>query len=266
MSALVIDRVVHGELIRLGRKRMLAGTAVAIALFAAVATLAVYLSADAVARPGSREPSLAVLSAAGGGTEAFATGVSFVGFPVLVVLIAAFASEFSLGTFRALLLREPSRLRLLVGKFAGMWLFVAGGLVVAEVVTFLLSLAVAPTQDVSTSAWSSLDSVGPALGDYGTALLAVTGWAVFGMAVGVLVRTTALALAVGIVWAGPIEHILQDSWTAAGRWFPGLLLEATAVGGTPDVSLGRAVALLSGYAVVALGVTAWVVSRRDVTA
>ncbi len=266
MSTMMMGRVVHGELLRLSRKRLVAGTAVAIAAFAAVATLAVYLSADDVVNPGSREPSLAVLRAAGGGTEAFATGVSFVGFPVLVVLIAAFASEFSLGTFRALLLRQPSRMRLLAGKFVGMWLFAAAGLLVAEVVTFLMSLAIAPTQDVSTSAWFSLDSVGPALGDYGTALLAVTGWAVFGMAVGVLVRTTALALAVGIVWAGPVEHILQDSWSAASRTFPGLLLEATAVGGTPDVSLGRAVALLGVYAAIALAVTGWVVSRRDVTA
>ena len=44
----------------------------------------------------------------GGGTEAFAVGASFVGFLVFVTFIALIAAEFSGGTFRALLLREPA--------------------------------------------------------------------------------------------------------------------------------------------------------------
>ena len=57
------------------------------------------------------------------------------------------------------------------------------------------------------------------------------------MALAIFVRSIPVALAIGIVWSGPFEHLLEDAWTAAGQWFPGLLLEALAAGGTADVSV-----------------------------
>ena len=89
---------------------------------------------------------LAALAGHGGGTEAFAVGASFVGFLVFVTFIALIAGEFSGGTFRALLLREPHRLRVIVGKLAGILIVAAGVVALAEVVTFVLSLLVAPTR------------------------------------------------------------------------------------------------------------------------
>ena len=73
---------------------------------------------------------LAALAGHGGGTEAFAVGASFAGFLVFVTFIALIAAEFSGGTFRALLLRDPHRLRVIVGKLVGI-LIVAAGVVVA---------------------------------------------------------------------------------------------------------------------------------------
>jgi hypothetical protein len=57
------------------------------------------------------------------------------------------------------------------------------------------------------------------------------------------VRSIAIAVAVGVAWAGPLEHITAESSQAADRWFPGLQLEALAAGGTTDVSLERALLL-----------------------
>ena len=91
---------------------------------------------------------LAALSGHGGGTEAFAVGASFVGFFVFVTFIALIATEFSGGTFRALLLRDPHRMRVIVGKLAGILVVAAGVVAVIEVATFVASLVVAPAQDV----------------------------------------------------------------------------------------------------------------------
>jgi ABC-2 type transport system permease protein len=68
------------------------------------------------------------------------------------------------------------------------------------------------------------------------------------------------------VWSGPLEHLLQESWTAVGQWFPGLLLEALAAGGTAEVSSTRALTLIALYVTAAVGVAAIVFARRDVTA
>ena len=95
---------------------------------------------------------------------------------------------------------------------------------------------------------------------------ALTAWASLGMALALFVRSIPVALAIGIVWSGPLEHLTQDAWTAATQWFPGLLLEALAAGGTADVSVGRALLLVGIYVAVAVGAAGLVFARRDVTA
>jgi ABC-2 type transport system permease protein len=258
-------RSFKAELLKLRRRRV-AVVAVAGALaFAAIASTAVFLSATQTEGPGERGATIASLSEAGGATEAFALGVSFTGLVVLVLFIANFAGEFSQGTIRTLLMRQPRRLGLLVGKMAALLVFVAGVLLLAEALTVAASAAIAPSQDVDTGSWLGVDALGQAAGDYGTALLGVASWALLGMAIAVFVRSIPVALGIGIVWAGPFEHIIQDSWTSADRWFPGLLLESLAVGGTDEVAFGRALALVALYVTAAAIAAAVVFARRDVT-
>jgi ABC-2 type transport system permease protein len=259
-------RSFKAELVKLRRRRV-AVVAIAGALaFAVIASTAVLLSATQTEAPGDRGTTIASLSEAGGATEAFALGISFTGLVVLVLFIANFAGEFSQGTIRTLLMRQPRRLGLLAGKMAALLTFVAAVLLLAEVFTVAASAAIAPSQDVATGSWFGMDALGQAAGDYGTALLGVASWALLGMAIAVFVRSIPVALGIGIVWAGPFEHIIQDSWTSADRWFPGLLLESLAVGGTDEVAFGRAVALVAVYVAIAASAAAVVFVRRDVTA
>jgi ABC-2 type transport system permease protein len=86
------------------------------------------------------------------------------------------------------------------------------------------------------------------------------------MALGVIVGSTPLALGVGVAWAGPFEHLTEDARSAADDWFPGLLLETLAAGGTGEVSLSRALLLVGVYAGAAAALAALVFRRRDVTA
>jgi hypothetical protein len=86
------------------------------------------------------------------------------------------------------------------------------------------------------------------------------------MALAVFVRSIPVALGIGIVWSGPFEHLMRDAWSAANQWFPGLLLEALAAGGTAGVSFTRALALIALYVAAAVGAAAIVFARRDITA
>jgi ABC-2 type transport system permease protein len=259
-------RSFKAELLKLRRTRVaVVATAGALA-FAVIASAAVFLSATQDERPRDRGTTIASLSEAGGATEAFALGASFVGLPVLVLFIANIAGEFSQGTLRTMLMRQPRRLGLLTGKMAALLAFVAGVLILAEIFTVAASAAIAPSQDVATSSWFGVDALGQAAEDYATALLGVAAWALFGMAIAIFVRSIPVALGIGIVWAGPFEHIIQDSWTSAERWFPGLLLESLAAGGTDEVAFGRALALVAFYLAIAASAAAVVFVRRDVTA
>lgn len=262
-----MTRIIHAQLLRLVRRRTLAGMAAATLLFSLVATLAVFSSAQATGERSRRGgTTLAALAGEGGGTEAFAVGASFVGFLVFVVVIALVAGEFSGGTFRALVLREPHRLRVVVGTLAAILLVAAGAVAVAEATTFAVSLVVAPTQDVTTAGWSSAGSLAAGLGDYATVLAGVAGWAVFGTTLAVVFRSVPLALAVGFAWAGPFENIVVDSWSTGFRVFPGQVLASLIQGGTAELGMGRAALTAVGYSVVAAAVALVLVSRRDVTA
>jgi ABC-2 type transport system permease protein len=110
--------VVRAELATLARRRVLVTMALATAAFAVVTTLATFLSAEpAPGPPQGRGATLESLAEPGGGTEAFSLGIGFVGLLVLVTFIARLAGEFSHGTLRTMLIKEPRRLRVVLGKF-----------------------------------------------------------------------------------------------------------------------------------------------------
>ncbi|MPY91668.1 MAG: ABC transporter permease subunit [Acidimicrobiia bacterium] len=262
-----MTRIIHAELLRLVRRRTIVVSATAALLFAAVATFTVFSSAQESGAPSRRGgTTLAALVDHGGGTEAFAVGASFVGFFVFVTFIGLLATEFSGGTFRALLLRDPNRMRVITGKLVGILLVGAAVVAFAEACTFVMSLVVAPGEDVSTANWFSLDSVGAGLRDYATVMGGVAGWAVFGTTLAVIFRSVPIALAVGFAWAGPFENIVVDSWQAGYRFFPGQVLASLIQGGSAELGIGRAVLTAVLYTGVAAAATLALVSRRDVTA
>jgi ABC-2 type transport system permease protein len=160
---------------------------------------------------------------------------------------------------------SPRRIRLLAGKLTAVLAFSAAVLAAAELVTWVAARILAPTQDVATGSWVSADALGQAISDYGSVLFWVSGYALLGTAIAVVVRSVPLSLAIGIAWAGPFEHIVQDAWGAATRFFPGLLLEAFVAGGTSDVSAERALVTVAVYLAIAAAIAGTTFARRDVT-
>jgi ABC-2 type transport system permease protein len=255
----------RAEFVKLRRRRVLIVTAVTTLVFAVGSAAIVLAAAERTGDPRARGVTFASLADAGGGTEVFTTAVSFAGTFLFVVFVGAVAVEFSRGTFRTMLLHEPRRVRLLAGKMAGLLLFAALVLALAEALTWVAARLLAPSQDVATGEWLSAAAVGDALTDYGSVLFWVTGYALLGMTLAVLVRSVPVALAIGIAWAGPFEHLLQDAWGTANRVFPGLLLEAFVAGGTTDVSASRAFLTVTAYLLIAATIAATTFARRDVT-
>jgi len=262
-------RTFHAELTKLLRRRVLLVTALAIVVFAVGGATILVQAADPVGpvRDASGgTPTLQSLAAAGGGTDVFRVAVAFTGTFLFVVFVGVAAAEFSRGTIRTMLLRQPLRARLLAGKLAAVLAFAAVTLAVTEALTWVAARVQAPGAGVDTPAWTSLHAVGSAVSDYGVVLLWIAGYAILGTALGVLVRSVPVALAIGIAWAGPFEHIVQNSWAAAGRWFPGLLLEAFAAGGTTAVTASRAIATVGVYVLIAAAIALVVFDRRDIVA
>ncbi|HET7487013.1 MAG TPA: hypothetical protein VFJ85_03735 [Acidimicrobiales bacterium] len=257
----------RAELVRLLRRRVVLVTAVVAVVFAVGGAAIVTAAATTTVHPGEpRAVTIGALSAASGGTDVFRVAASFAGTFLFVVFVGLMAADFSRGTMRTMVLRQPRRVALLAGKLAATLSFAAVTLAATEAMTWLAARALAPGQGIATSAWTSLDGLTGALADYGAALVWITGYAILGMAVGVLLRSVALALAVGIAWAGPVEHIVQNGWAAAPKVFPGLSLEAFVAGGTTEISAARSLATVAVYVITAAVIAAVTFARRDVTA
>jgi hypothetical protein len=89
------------------------------------------------------------------------------------------------------------------------------------------------------------------------------GYGVLGTALAIILRSPALAVAVGVAYALPGEAIINRLWDNGDRWLPGQLLNALARGGTTTTSYTHALLTAIIYtAIVATGTLA-LFQRRD---
>ena len=258
----------RSEIVKLGRRTTLLAAGAILPFLALLATTLVILNATdqpAIGEGNGFEPSLAQLGTSAGLTAGFRASVGFLGILVFTLFLTSFTGEYVQGTLRTLLVREPRRGRLLVGKLLAVLSLVAVSLLLAEVLSIGLSAVLASNRGVGISSWWTGVGLQQAGGDYLNALLASALFGAMGTAVGLLVRSTAVGLAIGLAWLMPLEHIIQNAWADAARWFPGLLFDAVAAGGTSVTSYGRGLTMggLAAAALLAAGATSFL--RRDVS-
>jgi ABC-2 type transport system permease protein len=176
------------------------------------------------------------------------------------------ASEYSLGSLRQLLVRQPRRTILLAGKMLGVITFLLLALCFAAVVALIAAVAAAQSRGVSTSAWFTGTGLGDLFRELGDLALAVVGYSVLGMALGQFVRSAVFAVIVGFAWLLAVENIIARIVPAIQPWLPGQSILAVASGGSEGVSYAHGLILGAVYLVVAIVAATTVFVRSDVTA
>lgn len=264
----VLLRPMRAQLLVLRRPAVLGSLLGLLPALAVVATSMSFATADAVAvppDPGERPALLlSALALPAGMTAGFAATSSLLGLLVLVLFLATTAGEHSRGTLRVLLTREPRRLRLVGGQVLAVLLVTWAALVLALLASVATAFVAAGLRDVPTEAWTSADALRAAGADYLRAAGAAAGYGLLGAALGTLVRSVPVALGVGVAWFGPFEHLLQEAWSGANRWFPGLLLESVTAGGTTSSGLARSAVVGAALVATVVGLAAIDLRRRDV--
>jgi len=176
------------------------------------------------------------------------------------------ASEYSLGTLRQLLVRQPRRAVLLAGKMLAVISFLVLALCFAAVMALIVAVVAAQSRHVPTSAWFTGTGLGDLFRELGDLTLAVIGYSVLGMAVGQVVRSAVSAVIVGFAWLIAVENIITRIVPSTQQWLPGASILAVASGGSEGVSYGHGLILGAIYLVVAIVAAATVLLRSDVTA
>lgn len=250
-----MTRVLRAEWVKLARPQILLAVAAAAMLYAVGSAAAGVLAAESTEQ----------FAVAGGGSRSFTAASAFVGSFLLAVFAGAFGVEFSRGTLRTLLMRQPGRLRFLAGKLVALLLLAAVAVAAAEALSVGASALFASGQDIPTDAWFTGTGARAMAIDYGKVMLVVVGWALLGASLGVLVPSVPVALAIGVGWAGPVEQVVGEAWDPAAKWFPGLLLEGLLDPDPGSPTTTRTLITLASYAAVAAAGAVVALRRRDIT-
>jgi ABC-2 type transport system permease protein len=176
------------------------------------------------------------------------------------------ASEYSLGTLRQLLVRQPRRAVLLSGKMLGTITFLVLALCFAAVVALIVAVAAAQSRHVPTSAWFTGTGLSDLFRELGDLTLATIGYSILGMALGQFVRSAVFAVIIGFAWLVAVENIITRIVPSTEQWLPGASITAVASGGVEGVGYAHGMILGVVYVVVAIGAAMTVFLRSDVTA
>ena len=189
---------------------------------------------------------------------------TLIGIVALCLFAGAFATEFSQGTMRNLLVREPRRVRLLSGKFLALAAFIGIAVLLEIVASCAVALLLAPGRGITTAAWTSSTGLNDLLQATLHVFLASVGYGMLGAALGVLLRSPGVAIGAAVAYVIPVEAIIVGAiWSNGDRWLPGRLLSALSQGGTSDASYSHSLVTLAVYAVViSVGILA-LFRRRD---
>jgi ABC-2 type transport system permease protein len=265
-------RAFRSELLKLRRWSVLAGGGVMIVATTAIA----YLTFHQITS-GATGPEITPLIQAFPTTQGLITVVgqarSLIIAIALIIVASNIAAEWSQGTLRNLLVREPGRLRWLAGKMLALLLFVAISLALTLLISAALIIAAAQTQGISTAAWTTSEGMRTYLRFFGNELLCLVGISLLGMLVAVLTRSTGAAVGIALAYVLVPEGLIAVVWRDGAEWLPvrvfNYLVGSTvpaAVGPTPPQGYNAAllVALLwmAGFVVV----SAMVFRRQDVNA
>jgi ABC-type transport system involved in multi-copper enzyme maturation permease subunit len=258
------------EWLKLRRRTFLLGTLggiIAVEVLVTVlifATARTHLSSSGPGGPGG-STTLAQLASANGMTLSLGQSVTLLGVVALCVAAAQLASEYTQGTLRILLVRQPNRLVLLGGKCLGIFSFVALSVVAATITSIVMSFVMAGVRGIATDSWLSIEGASAAATSFGNVLLAVIGYAAIGIFLAALFRSPVIAIAIGIAYLLPVDAIIAGTVSGTSKYLPGQILRSIAQGGTSSVSYRWGI--VAGLVLLgALGLfSARTFSRRDVT-
>ena len=207
------------------------------------------------------------------------------GFPVFAGALAlalgalVLGSEYGWGTFKTIVTQRPGRLSVLAGQLLAVFTFLAGTVLVLFALSALTStgIALAEGESATPPGFRHLAE------GYAGGVLILSMWAGIGAALAVALRSVALPVGLGMVWALGIENLVSamarsmlSALEPIRDVLPGVNAGSLVAALTPErigspppgvadtVSSTQALTTLGAYVLVAVVIAAWSHQRRDV--
>ena len=259
-------RIVRAEWRKLRRPTLFLGTNGAALFFTGLTSTFLYLMIDSEQGNADRGRQVGreVLELAGGSVYGFASVGGLLGVIALCVFAAQTAQEYTYGTLRNILVRQPGRIRILVGKLIAMKIFALIMILIAAAVSIGISYFLSDRARVSTDLWFTSDGYTEIGKTFVNVTISVVYFGIVGMVLGLLLRSPISAISIGVLWILIIENLLGAVKPVFLDWMPGNQLSVIAQGGSPDISYSHALILGTSYVFVGALVATVLFSRRDV--
>jgi ABC-type transport system involved in multi-copper enzyme maturation permease subunit len=210
-----------------------------------------------------------VLALPSGMSLGFSNSAGLLGLVALCVFAAQTAQEYTYGTLRNLLVREPRRIRLLIGKYFSMSAFSLITVLISAITSVGLAFALSGTAKVATQAWQTSEARIDLFETFGNVLISTIGYGTIGMILGLVLRSPISSISIGVGWLLVVESIVSIAWAPSADWMPGTLLNIVASGGSPvgvtdALSYSDALIRVSAFLIVAAVGTGLTFRNRDV--
>jgi len=274
-------RVVRSEWTKLWRPGQLLGSWGTMAGFVLLLTILLLANAkpevaanQTASQRGPPSLSFAAFETSKGAVFSFQSTGQLLGIICLVIAAASIATEYTAGTLKVLLVREPRRPVLLGGKLVGLALFCAAGITIALAAAVGASAALAAGRGIDTSQWWTAGGIGNLLQAWANVTMAGWVWMLFGAVLALAFRSGFPAIGIGIAYPLIVEGLLGlvPHADKVVQYMPGRALGAL-VSGSTGRALGDTAARLSYtaallmalvYAVGFLAISMGLLSSRDV--
>jgi ABC-type transport system involved in multi-copper enzyme maturation permease subunit len=262
-----IIRIFFAEWRKLRRPTLLLGTLGAVSFFSVLISSVLFLMIDSPEGNGDRGRQITreMLSLSSGATQSFSSIGGLLGIIALCVFAAQTAQEYSLGTLRNLLVRQPGRIRILIGKLASMKTFAMVMTLVSAIISIGVSYALAGGKNVSTELWFNGDGRLEIAKTLLNVFLSILGFGIIGMVLGIILRSPISSISLGVLWLLIVENIVGALKSSTLNWLPGNQLSTIATGGSENVSYSHALSLSAIYVGVALVIATVLFTKRDVS-
>ncbi|MER6947266.1 hypothetical protein ABT294_24840 [Nonomuraea sp. NPDC000554] len=194
----------------------------------------------------------------GPGAQVIATPMQIIMYSMLILGVLSSTSELRNGTFRVTMSVAPWRNQVLAGKIVTIAVIALAAAVVGLLLTYGGSLITTAGTEFAPLSGGGAGTILPFLGS-------VPLVAVLGAVVGLLVRSTAAALSIVLVWAFAVESILAAILPdTIFPYLPFMLIGAGVglVRTGPGPVLG--LVIFAVYVAIVAGVTFFVHGRRDI--
>ena len=260
-------RVALAEWRKLRRPALFLGTMSAVTGVTALITSLLFLLIDSN-RGNAREGQLinrATLELPHGIAVGFSSSAGLLGLVAFCVFASQTAQEYTHGTLRNLLVRQPRRLVLLAGKFLAMTIFALISVILSAIVSIALAYALSGRAKVITTAWSTSDARSGLLHTFINVFISVIAYGLIGMILGLLLRSPISSISIGVAWLLVVESIIAITVKHSGKWLPGQLMTSIASGGDFNSSYSHAMLILFSYLSVGVIGVCILFRRRDVS-